>query len=1183
MYLSTIFLLLNLISLGYCGVLSAVFNFFKKSHKHKTLETDDQKILNVTYDFIVIGAGSAGAVMASRLSENQNWNVLLLEAGGAESFLMDIPQNVHLLQQTGINWDYKTEPSDSYCLGMIDNQCRWPRGKVMGGSSVLNYMIYTRGNRNDFNGWAKRGCDSWDYKNVLNYFKKIEDSDVYETFPDYRGRGGNVGLTKEFWRSPASEFFLRAGMELGYPTVDYNGPTQIGVSFVESNIKNGHRHSSNVAYLYPVRDRPNLHVKKNAQVTKILINPFTKTAEGVEYYHENELHKVFASKEIILSAGAVNSPQLLMLSGIGPIEHLTEMGIKVISNLPVGYNLMDHIAPMIVIACDSCLSPSAEFSRAFTHLINYFDNSTGPLNNPGGCESLLFLDSQSTRPSINGIPDLELLQTAGGINFIISSNMGLKRDIIYNMYRYSDVRDKNTFMVLPMVLRPKSRGRIYLRDTDPLSPPKIIPNYFADPYDMELAIIGIRKIQELLQTQAMRNIGAQVVDLKLPGCLHLPFDTDIYWECYFRHLTFNIYHYSGTCKMGSHRDFTSVVTPRLNVRGIRNLRVVDASVMPEIVSVNSQLIDSLLQFWGKGQSMLWQEKPDQTKLDDTYDFIIVGAGSAGCVLANRLSEMKNWKILLIEAGGSENLLMDVPQIVHLLQQLDVNWGYKTAPSNKYCRGMVNHQCNWPRGKVMGGSSVLNYMIYTRGNPRDYDNWSKMGNNGWDYANVLPYFNKIETAHLQGINMTAGYRGTNGPITVSTDFWRSRMAKAFIKAGLEMGMPMNDYNGPTQIGISPIQSNLKRGFRQSANVAYLYPIQNRPNLHVKKHSLVTKLIFDKSNKVITGVKFIQDKRTFYVRAKREVIISAGAINSPQLLMLSGIGPAKHLKKFDINPIVNLPVGYNLMDHAAPGAITLLCNHTNTDFNRVMDQFNMNFVNFMQRAKGPITGPGGCESVLFYDSDNPTSRDGYADIELLQLGGSVTSFPTFRNNFGIDPYIYETMWGDLESQAKGAFMVFPMVLRPKSRGRIMLKSDSPQKFPVIYPNYYQNHKDIETSIKGIRLLQKMLQTDAMKQLNVRMLERKVPGCENYVFDSDEYWECYTRTFTFTIYHYSGTCKMGPPSDKEAVVSPRLRVYNISNLRVVDASIMPEIIAGHPNGPTMMIAEKAADMIKEDWHYT
>lgn len=234
-----------------------------------------------------------------------------------------------------------------------------------------------------------------------------------------------------------------------------------------------------------------------------------------------------------------------------------------------------------------------------------------------------------------------------------------------------------------------------------------------------------------------------------------------------------------------------------------------------------------------------------------------------------------------------------------------------------------------------------------------------------------------------------------------------------------------------------------------------------------------------------------------------------------------------------------------------------NASSVDFDGVMQRFNEYFVDYVQNHKGPITGPGGCESVIFLDTLDQKNKNGYPDIELLQLAGSINSFPTFRANFGIDQRVYDKMFSNLDG--KGHFMVFPMVLRPRSKGRIMLKSTNPMKYPLIYPNYFGNYSDIETSIRGIRLLQRLLKTDAMQKMGVKMLDRKAPGCERHLYDSDQYWECYARTFTFTIYHYSGTCKMGPSGDPNAVVNPRLKVHGFSNLRVIDASIMPEIIAG------------------------
>lgn len=403
------------------------------------------------------------------------------------------------------------------------------------------------------------------------------------------------------------------------------------------------------------------------------------------------------------------------------------------------------------------------------------------------------------------------------------------------------------------------------------------------------------------------------------------------------------------------------------------------------------------------------------------------------------------------------------------------------------------------------------MIYSRGNRQDYDEWERMGNSGWSYKNLLKYFKKLENCQVNAVNTSYEYRHKGGPLTISTDFWISPQGEAFIQGGKEYGLPELDYNGPTQVGASKIQSNLKRGVRQSANVAYLYPIRDRKNLHVKKMSHVTKILINEKTKQAQGVEFVHNKKTFYVRATREVIVSAGAINSPQLLMLSGIGPAKHLREMGIRPLKNLAVGYNLMDHIAPGAITYLSNTSFADFDKIMDDFNNNWSAYVKRGSGPISSPGGCETVIFYDTDRPGDPNGYPDIELLQLGGSMTSFPTFQQNFNIEKQLYNNMFGDLHGRS--SYMVFPMILRPYSRGRVMLKSKSPFKFPALIPNYLKDRRDVATAIKGIRLLQKIVQTKAMQHVNSQLLHRLIPGCKIYSFDSDAYWECYLRHFTFT----------------------------------------------------------------------
>lgn len=533
---------------------------------------------------------------------------------------------------------------------------------------------------------------------------------------------------------------------------------------------------------------------------------------------------------------------------------------------------------------------------------------------------------------------------------------------------------------------------------------------------------------------------------------------------------------------------------------------------------NAQLLSSIMDFVTRNQRHAMLEDIDERKdgQRSKFDFIIVGAGSAGCALANRLSENPNWKVLLLEAGGQESLLMDVPLLVNFLQLNDqVNWGYKVESSNSSCLAMKDNRCHWPRGRVMGGSSVLNYMIYTRGNRRDYDNWANMGNTGWSYNEVLPYFMKAEKSLIK--SDTSYMRGKKGPVTVSEVPWKSHAARQFVKAGKEMGLPYVDYNGPTQVGVSYLQTSTKNGARASSNVAYLYPIKKRKNLFIRKMAMVTKVLIDPNTKTAIGVQYSKNGNIRNVYANKEVILSAGAINTPQLLMLSGVGPADHLRDVGIQPIQDLAVGYNLMDHTAPGALTIKVNVSTLgpDVLGVQD-----FVDF-QQGKGPLTSVGGCESLVFMDMENEKDLDAWPDIELLQIAGPIYAFDMLRDNFNFRDPLFNSMFGNLAARHANAFMVFPMVLRPKSRGRIMLKSRNPFVYPRIFSNYFGDPEghDLRVSVNGIKKTLEMLKMPALRKINARIHKAVIPACAHLGFGTDEYWACHTRHFTFTIYHYSG----------------------------------------------------------------
>ncbi|XP_076256270.1 glucose dehydrogenase [FAD, quinone] [Rhynchophorus ferrugineus] len=601
-----------------------------------------------------------------------------------------------------------------------------------------------------------------------------------------------------------------------------------------------------------------------------------------------------------------------------------------------------------------------------------------------------------------------------------------------------------------------------------------------------------------------------------------------------------------------------------------------------IISCTTQqsVLDGLVKLLQDGQAQIETEPSDipSRLMRKEYDFIVVGAGTAGCVVANRLSENPDWTVLLIEAGRPENYLMDLPLLANYLQFTESNWGYQTEPNGRACLGFDGQRCNWPRGKVIGGSSVLNYMIYTRGNRRDYDHWADLGNEGWSFKDVLPYFKKVENFTVP-VPRDDKYHGYDGYLDVNYAPYQTKIASAIVNSSLQYGLPYVDYNGPTQVGVSLLQLSLNDGVRESSSRAYLHPISHRKNLHVTKYSMVKKIVIDPITKETKGVELVKQGVTYYVSARKEVIVSAGAINSPQLLLLSGVGPSKQLKQLGIPVLSNLKVGHNLMDHIAVGGLTFMINEPislRTDSIITVD----NLKNYFNKHTGPLTIPGGCEALVFHDFDHPEDPDGYPNIELLFQGGSIVSDPLLRKDFGITDEIYNAVFKPIEKEH--AFMVFPMLLRPKSRGRLTLRSADYREKPYIYPNYFADPKDMETIIKGVRLALNITSQPALQALGAKMHTIPIPQCADKPMGTDAYFECMTRHFTFTIYHQSGTCKMGPATDKKAVVDPRLRVHGIKKLRVIDASVMPEIIAAHTNAPTFMIAEKGCDMIKEDWGY-
>lgn len=558
---------------------------------------------------------------------------------------------------------------------------------------------------------------------------------------------------------------------------------------------------------------------------------------------------------------------------------------------------------------------------------------------------------------------------------------------------------------------------------------------------------------------------------------------------------------------------------------------------------------------------------------EEYDFIIVGAGTAGSVVANRLSTIGQYNVLLLEAGGEMTPNLYVPFTAPFAANENNSWEYETDP--QFFSLFTRDVAPITLGKVMGGTGSINSMNFVRGSKYDFNKWKEVyGAEGWSYEEVLPYFKKVEMFNVTdpSIKDVDEYHGKTGETPINYPGYYTELSYVFLNACAQANYEAVDYNGKSHKGYSRVQSNTASGVRMGPSTCFLNEHQMRPivrNLHIYIYSTVTKILFDTTNKRAIGVEFEKDGQKQKAYAKHEVILCAGAVNTPKLLMLSGIGPDDELKRHRIPTRLNLPVGEGLQDHVV--FLGLVVTTTNDLIG--LKNFNKSVEEYMKSRTGLLTIPGAFEALVFTSSGVGNESEDDPDIE-LELTALFPS-PEIEKSKYVSKQVYEQYYKPMFG--KNGFMNAVAMVKPESRGAVRLRSSKWEDKPSINPAMLSANIDTTRIVNGTLKLLKLFETDAMKNVGAEVWKQPFPYCKQFPVWSPDYVTCFVQHAAFPGQHVCCTCAMGNHS--LAVVDHRLRVKGASGLRVIDASVMPQIVSGNTYATVLMIGQKGAEMILED----